>query len=276
MNISILITTYNAEKFVVETLDSILQQTFRAYEIVIVDDGSTDSTREILHQYQKAHPNGVIKLYNIDHLGRGYALDYAVKKARYDWVAIVDSDDLWHAQKLFLQVKYIQKFNLSFLATDAKLFESSQDIDMHKLLSLEEEKAKLKFISVSSLLFRNYVCHSSVVFKKELANYDVSRIRQLDYELWLRLLTRGEKIVFLDEKLAFHRLHEGQNFEAKNRLRYVFGSLKLQFVYSLKNKKIDYMFLCFFKFIYYAIATKKFKKFIHASKFLELRSSEKK
>lgn len=275
MKISVLITTYNAEKFIVETLDSILAQTFCDYEIIIVDDGSHDKTKVILHQYQNKHTDTKIKIYELEHIGRAGALAYAVKHSNYDWVAIVDADDLWHQQKLFIQAEYIKRFNLSFLATQASLFEKSSEIDLHHSVNLKVNYDHLRQLSLDQMLLKNSISHSSVVFKKDLARYDESRKRQIDYELWLRLLIAGEKLFVLRTDLAYHRLHDHQSFEARGRLKYVWGCLQLQMKYSLKTLKLLQFILCFAKIFYYLFATKRIKKALNSYKFSNSKSDGK-
>ena len=100
--VSIVVVTYNRAHFLKDALDSILRQTFKDYEIVLVDDGSTDNTKEIVEQYE-----GIRYIYQ-EHGGISKARNSAVKAAKGKWIATLDSDDLWKEQKLQKQMDYLQ------------------------------------------------------------------------------------------------------------------------------------------------------------------------
>lgn len=100
--VSIVVVTYNRAHFLKDALDSILRQTFKDYEIILVDDGSTDNTKEIVKQYE-----GIRYIYQ-EHGGISKARNTAVKAAKGKWIATLDSDDLWKEQKLQKQMDYLQ------------------------------------------------------------------------------------------------------------------------------------------------------------------------
>ena len=100
--ISVVIVTYNRAHFLKDALDSIKRQTFKDYEIILVDDGSTDNTKEIVEMYE-----GIHYIYQ-EHAGISKARNTAVKAARGKWIATLDSDDLWKEEKLQKQVDYLQ------------------------------------------------------------------------------------------------------------------------------------------------------------------------
>ncbi len=100
--ISVIVVTYNRSHYIKDALDSIQRQTFEDYEIIVVDDGSADCTKEIVAQYEK-----VRYIYQA-HGGISRARNTAVKAAKGKWVATLDSDDLWIAEKLQKQVDYLQ------------------------------------------------------------------------------------------------------------------------------------------------------------------------
>jgi len=92
MNISIIITTYNAERFIISTLDSIRGQTYQLYEVIIVDDGSYDNTVIVVTEYIKLHNLEKFRIIPGPHIGRAKVLNAAVNQAAYDWIAIVDAE----------------------------------------------------------------------------------------------------------------------------------------------------------------------------------------
>ena len=100
--ISVIVVTYNRVNFLKDALDSIQRQTFKDYEIILVDDGSTDNTKEIAEKYE-----GVHYIYQ-EHGGISKARNTAVKAARGKWIATLDSDDIWKEDKLQKQVDYLE------------------------------------------------------------------------------------------------------------------------------------------------------------------------
>lgn len=100
--ISIILVTYNRAHLLEDALESVQKQTFGGYEIVLVDDGSTDNTKEIAEKY-----SGVRYIYQ-EHGGISKARNTAVKAAKGKWIAMLDSDDMWHKEKLQKQINYLR------------------------------------------------------------------------------------------------------------------------------------------------------------------------
>lgn len=258
MNISIIITTYNAEAHVVDTLNSIINQTYQNYEVVIVDDGSIDHTIKIIADYISAHGVSTkIHIFPVKHIGRAAALNYGISLANYNWIAIIDADDLWNFNKLALQVQVIEKYNLDFLATQSKIFFKDSDIDIYKTVKLNFTKSELIKISLDKMLNKNLIPHSSILIKKHLINYSVKRKSQLDYEMYLRLLQNGISIYLLDVCLVYHRIHSRQSFEAKKPLRYALRATSLQLKYCFMNLKLFQILFVIMKLGYYIFLPRK-------------------
>ena len=235
MDISILITTYNAAQYIVEALETLGNQTYPPSEVIIVDDGSTDATREIIQNFLNSHPQINIRLFSYPHIGRAAALHQGVQLAGCEWIAILDADDLWHCQKLAQQVTAVQQYNLNFLATQSDIFYSTNEPDL-----TQEFVSLLKPVSLSltQMLYANLICHSSVLMRKNLAQYDLQRQTQIDYELWLRLLHERKSLYILPQTLVYHRIHKKQSFEAQKKWRYIFNATKLQLRYCFYHLKL--------------------------------------
>lgn len=261
MNISIVITTYNANRHITETLHSLWKQTYPFYEIVIVDDGSTDDTVDIIKEFAVNHPTIKLTLYPTTHIGRAAALNQAIGLAQYEWIAIIDADDLWNAHKLELQVLYIKKFKVDFLAARTALFSNHQLPDIHQNVAMEIVSEKLINISLNQMLCSNKISHCSILGKKALLKYNQERKSQVDYEMYLRLLLQGEAIYLLDECLVYHRLHRHQSFEAKNRFRYVSNSILLQLKYCWISRKIFPAIIVMLSIGYHLFSRKKNRRY---------------
>lgn len=258
MEISIVMTTYNSAIYLRETLLSIRNQTYQNYEIVILDDGSTDNTAQIINEFSLDYPEIKIVHYPSMHIGRAAALNKAIQLAKYDWVAILDADDVWSEAKLALQVNYIQKHQLIFLSTQSQTFNLCSQINL-KNLDYQNKQIVVKKITLKSMLLGNLICHSSVLAKKDLLIYNIAMKRQVDYERWLTLLTDKVDLYLLDEVLTYHRIHSGQAFESKNQFRYILNTIKLQMKYCLLHKKPLIALLILLKLGYYTFLSKKIR-----------------
>ena len=104
--VSIIMPSYNTAKFISKTIESVLEQTYKNWELLIVDDCSTDNTDEIVSKYDD---DRIIYLKNKKNSGAAVSRNKALKNAKGKWIAFLDSDDLWYPTKLEEQIKYIEK-----------------------------------------------------------------------------------------------------------------------------------------------------------------------
>src|SRR5436309_555737 len=104
--VSVVIATYNYAHFLGQAIDSALAQTFRDFEIIVIDDASTDDTPEVMGSYAG---RGRVRYYRIDHSGATRAKNEGMRRARGRYVALLDSDDLWHPEKLERQLELFRQ-----------------------------------------------------------------------------------------------------------------------------------------------------------------------
>src|SRR3990172_11149387 len=117
--VSVIIPTFNCEEYIEETLSSVLFQTFTDFEVIVVDDGSTDNTIKVIKPYLDK-----ISYIQKDNGGQGSARNLGISLAKGEYLAFLDSDDLWLPDKLSLQVGYMENNpNVSLTFTDAVAFE---------------------------------------------------------------------------------------------------------------------------------------------------------
>jgi len=220
-------------------LESVKNQTFQRFEHIIVDDGSTDRTLQILDRYKLENPDFNLSVFTPGHLGRGRALNFAVANADYDWIAIIDADDIWHPKKLEIQYDIVNRFGIDVLATGSLLFSSSTELNFMDLKSCPD----IDYYMLRDLLKTNMLSHSSVLIRKNLCFYDESRKSQFDYDLWLRLAEQRCILAKCLAPLNYHRIHSKQSFEAKMKKVYRWRAYKMKASTAWKNKE-------FFSLIY--------------------------
>lgn len=243
--ISVITTVKNGEAFITETLESVRNQSFNDIEHIIVDDGSTDSTVEIVKRFQEENPSYKLYLYQPGGLGRGKALNYAVSKAKSDWVAIIDADDIWHPNKLEIQYKIVSENKIDVLAMGSELFSDSAEISYFNVS--KENSNNIVYYKINDLLRRNKLSHSSVLIKKALCIYDEERKSQFDYELWLRLAENKKILAKCTLKLNYHRIHKNQSFEGKMKKAYRWRSFKLKAGKCISNRDVKSLIYNTFK-----------------------------
>lgn len=233
--ISIITTVKNGSKYILETLDSVRNQSFTKFEHIIIDDGSTDNTIDIIKSYKEQYPNYDLRLFETGGLGRGKALNYAISQSKSDWIAIIDADDIWHPKKLEIQYKIVSDNNIDVLATESGLFKDIKEISYS---NFPHNNNSIVYYRLSDLLRRNRLSHSSVLIRKALCSYDEHRKSQFDYELWLRLAEEKRILAKSQVVLNFHRIHANQSFEGKMKKAYRWRSFKLKASKCISNKDI--------------------------------------
>lgn len=233
--VSVICTVKNGEHTISKTIDSVLNQTLKNFEFIIVDDGSTDNTTSILKEYSLK--DNRIKPIFTEGIGRSKALNVAVKSANTDYIANIDADDLMHPDKLQIQYESIEHNPDYFLlSTTTEIIYENENPNWAKI----EDYGEINTVG-NSILFRNTISHPTVLMRKrileEVGYYNEALSSQIDYELWLRAYTKGYKMGILPYNLGAKRIHKNQSFENKKRIKYTSNSLKLQLKYIIKNPK---------------------------------------
>jgi len=198
--VSIIIPVYNSEQYITECIDSVLNQSYQNFEIIVVDDGSTDDTSSIITQYN----NDKITLYHQQNSGSGAARNHGVKKASGAWIAFIDADDIWLPDKLHKQLT-----NCSDKAW------SHTDLYFHgdiypRHTKTTELTSKYSGHILEHLLVENSIGTSSVIINKkvfeELGGFNTDLRALQDWDLWLRVAKKYE-ICYVNEPLVYYRVH---------------------------------------------------------------------
>ena len=198
--VSVVIPVYNSEQYITECIDSALTQTYQNIEIIIVDDGSTDNTVNIISEYN----NELIKLFHQKNAGSGAARNHGIEQASGTWIAFLDADDIWLPDKLQKQLEHCS--DLDWSHTDLYLH---GDVYPRHTKTTELTPKHSGFI-LKNLLVENSIGTSSVIIKKEILqklgafNTDLRALQ--DWDLWLRVAAENQ-ICYVDEPLVYYRVH---------------------------------------------------------------------
>lgn len=196
--ISIIMPTYNCAKFIKETIQSVINQTYENWELVIVDDCSNDNTEEIVANFNDKR----IKYHRLEkNSGAAVARTTAMKMATGNYMAFLDSDDLWKKDKLEKQLDFMKKNNYNFTCTAYEQI----DEEGHKLNKTIKTKKKANY---NRILLDCPVGNSTVMYNVDnLGKFEVPNIRKRnDDALWLQILKKEKFIYGMPDVLMEYRI----------------------------------------------------------------------
>lgn len=209
--VSVIMPAYNSEEYIQQAIDSVIQQTFRNWELIVIDDQSKDSTRRIVEELAKADPR--IHLYvNARNCGAAASRNRGLDLCRGNYVALLDSDDIWYANKLETQLALAERENAdivycSYAIIDERNQKYCKDFIVPATTTLRDS-LKRSVISCSTALLRKNVveCYR---FPQEYYHEDLV--------MWLQLLKNGMVAVGAPDVLAAYRVHS--HSRASNKLQ---------------------------------------------------------
>lgn len=253
MYISIGIPIYNAEKYLENAIKSVINQTYTKWELLLVDDGSTDHSLNIAKKYEKFDSR-----IRVIHDGKNKKLpsrlNQIIHESKYDFIARMDADDVMHPQRLEKQIEILNQENYDLISSSYYTIDSQNNVVSSRII----EKEKL---IIDDFLDGNYyILHPSILARKQwyLENsYDPKFDRAEDYELWFRSIIKDKlNIKILKEPLMFYR-EEGSVSKNKQLLSYkatdtMLNKYKLDLGSAdfLKAKLRNYLKIFIFKFFY--------------------------
>ena len=201
---------YNSENFIEESIKSVINQTYKNWELIIIDDGSVDRTAEIALFYVKMDSR---ILYFYQNNGKqGKARNLGLKKSSGDFIAFLDSDDLWLFNKLEIQLKQIHEKRVDLVFSDSYIFFDDDVNDIQKRMGVKQ-RFYTGIEAIDLFIECNRIPILTVLVKKckirELGNFIEDENIQFgeDYHLWLKLLLNGSVFYSTDLILAKYRVH---------------------------------------------------------------------
>lgn len=205
--VSVLMPVYNCEQYIEESVNSILNQSYINFELIIIDDCSNDSTLNILSNYSDERIQIVKKEKNT---GYTNSLNYGLKIAKGKYISRMDGDDISYKERFEKQVSFLES-NPDFVLCGSNY----QIIGSNELIKLPEHSEKIKIELLSSCC----LAHPSVMYRKEAIiennlQYNPDREPAEDYALWVKLIFIG-KIYNFQEPLLYYRVHEQQISQTK-------------------------------------------------------------
>lgn len=235
--VSVIMPAYNGSSFISDSITSVLSQTFKNIELIIIDDGSSDETVEIIDKFKEID-NRVKLLQNDENQGVSYSRNRGIEISKGEWIAFIDCDDIWEKEKLELQLNYHEVKSADFIFTSVKYIDENGKY-------LKGTFNVPMIVNYKKLKMQNYISCSSVLIKKSL----LENIRMgkddihEDYAFWLRILKKGTTAFGMPDKLLKYRLHPNSKSGKKLKtfkmtygvFRYIGYSPLVSFYYTLNH-----------------------------------------
>jgi len=201
--ISVVLPVYNGESYLAEAIESILTQTFKDFELIMIDDGSTDGSLAILRSFEARDAR--IRLISRENRNLATTLNDSIDLVRGVWIARMDQDDIALPYRFEKQLQWLEQTNADICGSWVRRFGTSDK----RLVRLYQNDEEIKM----QMLFANPFAHPSVMMRSELAKqlrYDKEWEQAEDYDLWERAAEAGWKMTNVPEVLLLYRMHESQ------------------------------------------------------------------
>ena len=221
--ISVIIPIYNAELYLEETIHSVLKQTYENFELLLINHNSTDKSSIIINEFEKKDNRIQAIHLDINMGGPAHPRNVGIDKSKGEYIAFLDSDDVWLEEKLEKQLRVIEEDAADIVHTLAnKINENSIKIGEFKNQRIFN---KLKYIlnPKNIIYYTNYINVNSVLMRKNTSikfNEDINLVTMEDWKLWIELVSRDKKIILLDEKLLNYRIHNTSMSNRSNDIGY--------------------------------------------------------
>jgi len=234
--ISVIMSVYNGEKYLAKAIESILNQTFRDFEFIIINDGSTDNSLNIIKKYAKLDKR-VVLMNNKKNIGLTISLNKCLKIAKGEYIARMDADDISLPERFQIQYDFLEKNkNIFLVGTGAiKIDENGEKTTYFNPITSPKEVKKI-------LQRKDCIYHPSIIFRNEdNLSYREKFTYSQDYDFYLCLLSKGKKLVSISDRLINYRCDPNAISQAKRGKQILFAEKAKEFYHQkLKYSKDEY------------------------------------
>ena len=237
--VSIIVPMYNAEKFIGKAIETVLSQTYENWEMLIMNDVSTDNSLAVVNKFVKKDDR--IKVVNTEkNMGVVKGRNHLIDLARGKYIAFLDADDYWHSEKLEKQIQFMKEKNASISCTEyTRVRENGEKIN---------EVVIKSEISYTDMLKNNYLGCLTVMYDVEKVGkrYFKELEKNEDYVLWLEIVKDVKTIYGLKENLAYYRVLD--NSRSSNKVK----TAKVRWEIYRKVEKLSLLKSIYY-FLHYAV-----------------------
>lgn len=210
--VSVIIPVFNAEKYLAEALSSIFSQTYSNFEVIVVDDASTDGSWDIVKKFQKKYRKKLVSIKLKKNRGKGgeAAADVAYHRAQGYFIARMDADDIAHPQRLEKQVKFLQKHpDIAIVGSSARIINQDGTVVGKKEVLTQHEDIYAQYFTFHPMIHPTLMMRKSVLpFKTKLYHKELPSNN--DYLTFFTMIHSGMKFANISESLLDYRMH-GKN-----------------------------------------------------------------
>ena len=219
--INILMATYNGRRYVAKQIESILNQTYQDFRLIISDDCSTDSTLKILEEYE-AKDSRIEIYYHGENLGITENFEFLIGKVRSEYFMFADQDDVWEPDKIEKSVKKLEEENLDMVYTDLSVVDSRLNVISPSYWALKGLDYRIKkYNNFESLYLNNFVTGCTMLVRSKWINSFLPLPKNSKYILhdyWIALIvSQNGTIGYIDEPTIKYRQHSSNNIGSRTR-----------------------------------------------------------
>lgn len=238
--ISIIMGIYNCASTLMDAVDSILNQTYGSWKLIMCDDGSTDHTAEIAERYRHQYPEKIFLIQNQTNMGLNFTLNHCLKYADTEYIARMDGDDISLPERFEKEVRFLDSHpEYAVVSCPMIYFDENGDFRTGKGGGEPD---------INSLAHRTPFCHAPCMVRREayeaVGGYSVAenRLRVEDWDLWVRMYEKGYRGFNLSEPL--YKMRDDRNAYSRRRFRYRVNeaSVAASAVKKLKLSPVKYIY----------------------------------
>lgn len=233
--VSIITPSYNSSKFIKDCVASVFSQTYKNWEMIIVDDCSKDNSKEIILELSTKDKR-IKPIFLKKNVGAAEARNTAIRQSTGKYVAFLDSDDLWNPKKLEKQLSFMNENEITFSYTTYQ-FMSENGEELSNIISAPEKMTYHSYLKNTII-----GCLTVIIDREKSGEFEMPNIRSShDMALWLLIMKRGFSAYGLDENLAKYRIVSSSN--TSNKLK---AAKEVWYVYRFVEKlSVFYALICF-------------------------------
>ena len=237
--ITVIVTTYNNNNCIRECLLSVINQTQSPKSIIVIDDCSEDilTLKKIIYSLNNTSNIKIELLINEKNSGPGFSRNKAWSLVKTEFIAFLDADDIFYKDKLKEQIKLFEKYpDISMVSSKKKLNNKASDIN--------NASYKIKIISITMILTKNYIATSSVLIKSDIKERFNSNYYAEDYYLWITMLLNNNLIILMDTNTCSEIFNiKNMNKLSSNTLKMQIGIQKVLSSFYSKDIKLNFLIL---------------------------------
>lgn len=262
MKISVIMGIYNCAETLGEAIDCIINQTYRDWELIMCDDGSSDSTYQVAEEYKNKYPEKIKLIRNEKNMGLNFTLNHCLEYAEGEFIARMDGDDICSSVRFEKQIEFFEKHtDIAIVSSPMKLFDEDGIWGETKVTPYPQKEVLVK---------KTPFCHAAAMVRKEaydaVGGYSVDKklLRVEDYHLWVKMYAEGFKGMNIQEPL--YSMRDDRNAIARRKFKYRINEAYVKFLAVKKLKLPVYNYVFCVKPIVLGLVPQFVYKFLHNKK----------